>query len=112
MQKFGLDTVLEKTKKLDDFEELEFEILKETSSALGRAGRKLRESIESHKEGMKSGFKDKAEIEHLQEIGNDFHALMIQRELIGFIESNVNWIQKFYEIPEGAYKFLGIYKSK
>ena len=112
MQKFGLDSVLERAHRYDEFRDLELDLLREQSSALGRAGRKLQESIVLFQKESKSRFKKKSEKEHLQEIGNNFHALMIQRELTGFIDSNVDWIKKFYDIPDEAFQFSGVYPSK
>ena len=112
MQKFGLETVLEKAHRFDKFRNLEIDLLKEQSSALGRAGRKLKESIEIYEKEKIKGYLQNSEEEYLQQIGNNLYSLMIQREMIGFIDSNVDWIKQFYEIPEGAFQYEGVYRAK
>jgi hypothetical protein len=89
MQKFGLNTEIAKSHRYDVFRDLELDLLKEQSSALGRAGRMLKESIDRFQTDEQGGFAKKTEKEHPKEIGSSLYTLILQREVIGFSDSNI-----------------------
>ena len=107
MQKFGLDNVLAKTQKFDEFQELELQLLKEHSSALGRAGKKLDDAINVYQQQQSQHLTPQQTHIFLTSIAQNLHTLMIQRELTGFTDSNLSTIRKYYDIPEAAIKLLG-----
>ena len=102
MQKFGLQR-----NSSTHHGAIELEIVREQASALGRAGRKLRISLE-HYEKQRNLHMSKAQ-EHalVKEISNNVWELMLQREFLGFIENNVKWVTDNYHIPAAAINKLG-----
>lgn len=102
MQKFGLDTV-----KAKNLGQLELEIMQDHASALGQAGRKLKNVLKSYQLEKKSDFPGNNEDSLIQSIADAVYHLMLQREFIGFVEDNIKWIQKSYDIPQDALKRLG-----
>lgn len=95
MQKFGLDSL-----KSEKMTALELEIAKEKSTALGIAGKKLRDSILDYRQatsqnGVASGDVDRL----LASVLANVQALIVQRELVGFIHDNVSWINQAYDVP-------------
>lgn len=71
MQKFGLDSL--KTEKLSA---IELEIVKEKATSLGRAGRKLRLSIEKYNKNVSADNQEN----FIDEIAESVWELMLQRE--------------------------------
>lgn len=98
MQKFGLDTL--RSEKLSA---LEREILKETATALGRAGRKLRRALDTWQ--ARSSESDEARL--IDEICRSVWELVVQREFAGFVHGNLEWVRKHYAIPAEAVQRLG-----
>lgn len=110
MQKFGLQT-----SKRSAHSVLEVEIVKEQASALGRAGRKLRLSLERYQQSQgKDSHKDISstlEDPNLLEISNNVWELMLQREFLGFTENNLQWVLSNYVIPQLALDRLGLHNK-
>jgi hypothetical protein len=103
MQKFGL----QRNTSLNP-SSVELEIAKEQASALGRAGRKLRLSLERYQDGIDEGIEIGLREELLSDIAKDVWALLLQREFIGFVEGNLRWVKDNYVIPEEAIAMLGV----
>ena len=102
MQKFGL-----KSSQSRQHSELEIAIIREQASALGHAGKKLRLALEAYQE-MLEGSCNQYQVDLLlDKISIAAWALVLQREFLGFIEGNMEWIQKHYHIPQGALNRLG-----
>lgn len=114
MQKFGLQR-----KSSSQYRAIELEVVKEQASALGRAGRKLRLSLECYQknQGPDSTLdasnileaSNTSEITNILEITNNVWELMLQRELLGFTESNLQWVLSNYVIPQPALDRLGLH---
>lgn len=102
MQKFGLQR-----SRVAKYSAIELEIAREQASALGRAGRKLRLSLESYQIKLDRGLVAEKEDIYLREISNNVWELVLQREFVGFIEGNMKWIKANYSIPEEALTMLG-----
>ena len=102
MQKFGL-----RTHRTAVYGLAELEIRKEQASALGRAGRKLRLSLEDFQKTRPAQLSAKQEQALLQTISNNVWQLVLQREFLGFIEGNLDWVQQHYNIPPKAISALG-----
>lgn len=108
MQKFGL-----KTHSSSRHSAIELQIVKEQASALGRAGKKLRLSLERYQlmvcdsQGLNEN--DCSDQEHgsILEISNNVWELMLQREFLGFTENNIQWIVENYNIPAPALVRMG-----
>jgi hypothetical protein len=88
---------------------LELEIAKEKSTALGIAGKKLHDSIGKYKqsvsrEGMVSDERDRL----LADVVTNIQALIVQRELVGFIHENMQWINQTYDVPAEVLAKLGM----
>ncbi|RBP47155.1 hypothetical protein [Arenicella xantha] len=47
------------------------------------------------------------EMRLLKEISNNVWELVLQREFVGFIEGNLQWIKQNYVIPDEAFNMLG-----
>ena len=99
MQKFGLQR-----NSSSQYSAIELEIVKEQATVLGRAGKKLRLSLESYQQKHDDKKTDDALI---KEISNCVWELIIQREFIGFIDGNLEWVRRNYVIPEEAINLLG-----
>jgi len=102
VQKFGLQR-----NSLGQPNAIELELAKEQATSLGRAGRKLQLSLETYNkmaEEQPDALEDKAMI---KEISDNVWELMLQREFVGFIDGNLEWVKDNYFIPEEAIKLLG-----
>jgi len=108
MQKFGLQR-----NSSSQYRAIELEVVKEQASALGRAGRKLRLSLMCYQKNQGSDsnldVSNTLEISSILEITNNVWELMLQRELLGFTESNLQWVLSNYVIPQPALDRLGLY---
>lgn len=108
MQKFGL-----KTHSSSRHSAIELQIVKEQASALGRAGRKLRLSLERYQlmvcenQGSNENDGSHQERDSILEISNNVWELMLQREFLGFTENNFHWINQNYNVPEPVLVRLG-----
>ena len=102
MQKFGLQRT-----RSGKHTAIELEIAKEQASALGRAGKKLRLSLENYQRKIDQGTIVKEDETMLSEISKNVWELILQREFIGFIDGNLQWIRDNYVIPEEAINMLG-----
>jgi uncharacterized protein DUF6665 len=103
LQKFGLDSL-----KSEKMSALELEIAKEKSTSLGISGKKLRDSIVKYRRS--TSHNDAASEERdrlLASVLVNVQALIVQRELVGFIHDNMNWIIQTYDIPKEALAKLG-----
>lgn len=102
MQKFGLQR-----NSSSRHSALELEIVREQASALGRAGKKLRISLESYEKliHQQPSFEQKQNA--LKEISNNVWELLLQREFLGFSENNLKWVRENYVIPDAAISSLG-----
>ena len=102
MQKFGL-----RANRSSQQSAVELEIVREQASALGRAGRKLRLSLERYENKRHSGLSMSEEQSLIQEVSENVWALILQREFLGFIEDNMKWVRENYLIPDAAIENLG-----
>ena len=108
MQKFGL-----KTHSSSRHSAIELQIVKEQASALGRAGRKLRLSLERYQlmfcdnQGSNENDCSHQERDSILEISDNVWELMLQREFLGFTENNFKWINQNYNVPEPVLVRLG-----
>jgi DNA topoisomerase VI subunit B len=84
MQKFGLDTL-----KAEKLSIIELEILQEKATSLGRAGRKLRTSLEALENSNAENNKEQL----LNDVIDSVWELMLQREFSGFHHKNLEWIK-------------------
>lgn len=103
MQKFGLDTM-----QSEKMNALELEIIKEKSTALGTAGKRLRESIEKYTQSIANDALSSDERDRLlASVSENVQALVVQRELVGFTQDNMAWINQTYDVPKEALAKLG-----
>jgi len=102
VQKFGL-----KRTSSARHTAIELEIAKEQASALGRAGKKLRLSLENYQKHIDKNLNSEQDESLLDEISNNVWELMLQREFVGFVEGNLKWVRQNYLIPDEAIKMLG-----
>ncbi len=102
MQKFGLQRYATKLPNV-----IELEIAKEQATSLGRAGRKLRLSLESYNDLLQTDLSGDVKTALLKEISSNVWALMVQREFVGFVDGDLEWVQSNYAIPAEAIKMLG-----
>ena len=104
MQKFGIDSL--KDEKLNA---LELEMAKEKSSALGIAGKELRRSIELYRQSISADAAAAGGRERLLDaVTTNIQALIVQRELVGFVHENMRWVIQTYDPPKEALLKLGI----
>jgi hypothetical protein len=103
MQKFGLDSLSSKR-----YSALEFEIVKEQASALGIAGRNLQFSLDKYYKETKSTIDKEFEKQLINDISSHLRSLLLQREFVGFVHGNMDWVKKNYNVPTRAIQILGV----
>jgi hypothetical protein len=92
---------------------LELELAKEKSTALGIAGKRLLDSIVKYRQssshqGVASDERDRL----LAVVATNIQALIIQRELVGLIHENMQWVVQTYDIPDEAIAKLGVVQTR
>lgn len=102
MQKFGLQRSSSGKQTV-----IELEIAKEQASSLGRAGKKLRLSLEDYQSKLNSSLSCEQKNRLLNEISNNVWELVLQREFVGFVDGNLKWVRANYVIPSEAINRLG-----
>jgi hypothetical protein len=103
LQKFGLDSL-----KSEKMSALEREIAKEKSTSLGIAGKNLRDSIAKYRQSASQNAVASEERDRLLAfVLANVQALVVQRELVGFIHDNMYWIIQTYDLPKEALTKLG-----
>ena len=105
MQKFGLDS--QRSRKLTAFE---IEIFKEQATSLGRAGKKLRLSIQRLVDAPSAHHIDRQGL--IDAIASNVWELSMQRELVGLVHDNLQWIVENYAVPTEALSKLGLAQHK
>lgn len=86
---------------------LRFEIAKEQAQGLGLAGKKLEESIDRYNDASRDGRGRAEEDELLNDVAARAWALIVQRELIGFVHENQRWVVENFAIPRAALRLMG-----
>jgi len=102
MQSFGL-----RSHRASNNTSLELAIVKEQASALGRVGRTLRLSLERYQAFVDTETNKASGKKLIQDISENVWALILQREFLGFIEENLEWVVANYHIPKQALQKLG-----
>ncbi len=75
----------------------------EQASALGRAGERLEEAIDTYRLLIDVGAATRAQIAAaLDEVVAAAYSLVVQRECTGFVHANRAWIQRYYDVPAEA----------
>ncbi|WP_133038134.1 hypothetical protein [Shewanella fodinae] len=85
---------------------LEKEIAKEQSTALGKAGRRLKAALEAYEADKTCQFRRHIEEWHIQQLTEAVYALMVTREFLGFVDCNLEWICQQYPLPQAVLKNL------
>ena len=107
MQKFGLDSL--KTQKLSA---LELKLAKEKSTALGLAGKQLRNSLAKYRNSIsQDGVSSDERGRLLAALAADIQALIVQRDLVGLTHDNMQWVVQTFEVPKEALAKLGVVQS-
>lgn len=91
----------------DTWNEVEYELAKERSSALGQAGRQLQQALIRYQHSLQHETATTQD-EALTTVSERVYGLMLQREFLGFTDQNLSWICKQYAVPEAALKRLGM----
>lgn len=108
MQKFGLQRhCATNSSNSSSYSAVELEIVREQASALGRAGKKLRISLEAYQAQLDGCASCDQLNQLLHAIANNVWELMLQREFVGFIDGNLTWITNNYLIPDDAITLIG-----
>jgi hypothetical protein len=107
VEKFGLDSL--KTQKMNA---LELEVAKEKATSLGIAGKRLQSSIVEYAQSISRDDISEDERERLLDaLVANINALIVQRELVGLIHDNMQWVLRTYDIPQPALAKLGVARS-
>ncbi len=78
-------------------------LAEERANALGRAGRKLDEAIDTHRLLLEVGAADEAQVATaLTAVRDAAWALMVQRECAGFRSDGRDWLRTNYALPTGV----------
>lgn len=88
---------------------LKYELLREQVSALGMAGKQLREVLATHSDHVAlGGLAGQPRTEQLlDEIAGKVYALLLQRELLGFVHNNMEWLSATFDLPAGVWRRVG-----
>jgi hypothetical protein len=88
---------------------LELEIIKEKSTALGIAGKRLQNSIVKYRQSLShDGGTSDERCRLLAALAANIQALIVQRELVGLVHDNMQWVVQTYDIPKEALAKLGV----
>lgn len=75
----------------------------EQASALGRAGDRLEEALDTYRLLVDVGAATRVQVAAaLDEVVAAAYSLVVQRECTGFVHANRAWIQRFYDVPAEA----------
>lgn len=78
-------------------------LAEERADALGRAGTRLEDAIETWELLVEVGHATEAQVHAaLLEVRDAAWALLVQRECVGFRADNLGWIRRHYAIPPSA----------
>ncbi|MFO1338454.1 MAG: DUF6665 family protein [Burkholderiaceae bacterium] len=88
---------------------LEYELLREQAGALGIAGKQLRDALAAYARHLKQGgLAGQPRTEHLlDEVASKAYALLLQREILGFVHDNVAWLSASFELPAEIWPRMG-----
>lgn len=75
----------------------------EQASALGRAGDRLEDAIDTYRLLIDVGAATDVQIAAaLDEVVAAAYSLVVQRECTGFVHANRSWIERYYDVPAEA----------
>ena len=86
---------------------LELEVAREQAASLGRAGKRLQLSIDAFNRAIEREDIPCDDAAHSSAIAARAWELMVQRELVGFTQDNLQWVIDRFEIPDAALRKLG-----
>ncbi len=107
LQKFGLDSLQSQKHSALGFEIVTLFSAHLLTSTLGLAGKKLRLSIQAFENAKAKEFPEGNADYLIQKMSDNFYELLLQREFVGFIEGNMEWLRKYYSVPDDAISMLG-----
>ncbi|MEE8601137.1 hypothetical protein [Euzebya tangerina] len=82
-------------------------LAEERANALGRAGRRLDEAIDTHRLLVEVGVATESQIAvALDAVAHEAWKLVVQRECAGFRSNAVDWVRTNYDIPAAALRRL------
>jgi hypothetical protein len=88
---------------------LQYELFREQAGALGIAGRQLQDALivySKHVEG--GGLAGQSRTEQLlDEVANKVYALLLQREFVGFVHNNMEWLSATFDLPTEIWPRIG-----
>jgi DNA topoisomerase VI subunit B len=103
VQKFGLDALLHGKPS-----PLELEIAKERAGALGRTGRRLQKSLDVYAKELGSRARPEKIERMVEEIAAIVFEFLTQRETMGLVHENLEWVLKTYDLPDAVLAKLGV----
>jgi len=88
---------------------LEYELLREQVGALGIAGKQLRDSLAAYSKHVEhGGVAGQHRTEQLlDEIASKVYTLLLQREFVGFVHNNIEWLSSSFDLPAGIWPRVG-----
>ena len=95
------------SRKADRASVFRFEVAKEQAEGLGLAGKKLQESIDRYNSEANDSRRRTDDDDLLLDVAARAWALIVQRELIGFVHENQKWVAENFAIPRAALKLMG-----
>lgn len=95
------------TRALDGRARVELELLAEQASALGRAGARLEDAIDTWRLLVDVGVATAQQIAAaVDDLTAAAYALLVQRECAGFRFANREWVRRHYAIPDEVLRRL------
>ncbi|GAB1073850.1 MAG: hypothetical protein SAqTSA_39620 [Shewanella algae] len=85
---------------------LEQELMREQAGSLGIAGKKLEQALQDYRRHHHLSPRKKAEYVSL--VADAVYNLMLTRELLGFVDGNLEWVCGQYDIPDAVLRQLAL----
>lgn len=91
------------------YDALRYELFREQAGALGVAGRQLCDALaaySSHIQGGGVGGQGRTE-QLLDDVAGKAYALLLQREFVGLVHNNMEWLRATFDLPPEVWGRLG-----
>ncbi|MBO2591788.1 hypothetical protein [Shewanella algae] len=85
---------------------LEQELMREQAGSLGVAGKTLEQALQDYRRHHHLSPRKKAE--YVRVVADAVYNLMLTRELLGFVDGNLEWVCGQYDIPDAVLQHMAL----
>jgi len=91
------------------YDALRYELFREQAGALGIAGRQLCDALAAYSKHVQGGSHagDARTEQLLDEVASKAYALILQREFVGFVHDNIEWLRTTFDLPVEVWGRIG-----